>query len=744
MLENLHLNDTEAVASSIAQDLTREWLHKSEKNAATVKNALVRMQLAVKGRSSPRKGMNSCLDILGSIESPRNVMIFREEKHARLFNFRITFLGGEDDSVHVSHLMGMVNWRTKNVSLGELSTARLSFHSIVRLVSRLKDPDGELLLAEIGSGMRGAESWLNAGRKVKASCWPLVTNNGIFVAADGFQRTRTTLITWLSEIGISAKWRAPLESLRTLNAVRPDLALTEEFKVAFISAHPFMLHEHEKEEDVEKNLAIQDIFYRPHQNENDSDLDTLEQSLSSDPGSMHGRSIKAYLIGVNYGNVPHGLSRHDRYKGTLITKDPAGMYVVGLPNGLTGKIPGSSFGRGLALIPNYSAPRLGDSIDLIVSNVKRHDDIGAYVVILEPVEVYDAMWAQAKATYTIGSPLRGTLLRSAVDGFFVHVDRYIKGRLRGLEDVSYPIYCALAQALLGRHVLSFQVCEYDDKNYLLVLGEVCGLDGLVDPQGESTLNGEGLSARCIRTEDSYSLVSLAGGSTGMLHHSNCWGSPLPQPGEMVHARVYEFDVSNSRVSLELFPPSSIATVFLRRSDRDFKVIEFYEAHKAGDVVKVQVRGFNVHDNTVSVCSELGTFGSVPWREFCWEAISVEQVIENIVYGEICPALITRIRPEKRLFILSLKALLPDPTESLLCNIKIGALYEGTVIKPMDYGYFVRLEINGLQALMHKSEVPESAGRFQKGDRLRAQVKTVDVEAKRISLTFSSLILASDC
>lgn len=48
MLENLHLNDSEAVARSIARYLTREWLHKSEKSAALVKNSVVRMQFAVK------------------------------------------------------------------------------------------------------------------------------------------------------------------------------------------------------------------------------------------------------------------------------------------------------------------------------------------------------------------------------------------------------------------------------------------------------------------------------------------------------------------------------------------------------------------------------------------------------------------------------------------------------------------------------------------------------------------------
>ncbi len=88
--------------------------------------------------------------------------------------------------------------------------------------------------------------------------------------------------------------------------------------------------------------------------------------------------------------------------------------------------------------------------------------------------------------------------------------------------------------------------------------------------------------------------------------------------------------------------------------------------------------------------------------------------------------------------LSLKALLPDPWDEAASKYPIGSKHTGEVARITDFGAFVSLE-PGLDGLLHISELRDDTGEnnprdiLKKGQKITVQIKSIDIEKKRISL-----------
>ena len=736
-------NDTDVVSLSIAQDLARNWINKTTSTRSAVIKAIAQLKISVRKESSPKRGLKACLDILCSIETPCHTMVTTDLKHSRLLSFESTFMGGKERSVIVSYLTGSVNWRTRNVTLKEVATVGLSLHSIARLVSRLRDPSGEQLLAELASGLHGAESWLAAGRKAGATCWPLLTKHGVLVAAEGLDGAATNVITWLAEAGISAKWRAPLETLRFISTARPEALESEDFKTAFIRAHPFMLHEHQREESIEVVAKAQEAFYHSIVDDNPHEPGFITANLTPDQAKSPPKPANLFLIGLNYKASQIALKRNERSKGIVVTTDPTGMLVIGLENGLIARIPATSANKGRELIPSYVAPSPGDVIEVLITSVNRYENKNAVSITAEPIDVYEASWAQTKEQYVVGSLQKGALIRSANHGFLVHIDRYFKGRLRFPVVSDYFRYLKLTRAVESRQELSFKVAGFDDKEYLLILDDALELEPCSALFDKQTTEGDLIYGVCSQVDNGYVLIRLPGGLTGVLHALDSWGHPQPNVGDEIAVRVFEIDAPERKIKLERSPPRSLPIAYLRRANTSPEAKTFFETRNVGDIVSVQVRGFNVYAASVSVCTEDGVIGAVHWKEVSWCADCAEEAMSGIAVGEIRDAIIKKMRPDKELVFLSFKPLVPDPTDLHIKELQIGTVYEGVVRRCLDYGYFVRLRDRSVTGLLHKSEMPLTLRKLQKGDIIEVEVKTVDPEFKKVSLSFQAIKQALD-
>jgi small subunit ribosomal protein S1 len=127
---------------------------------------------------------------------------------------------------------------------------------------------------------------------------------------------------------------------------------------------------------------------------------------------------------------------------------------------------------------------------------------------------------------------------------------------------------------------------------------------------------------------------------------------------------------------------------------------------------------------------------MPSSEISWLHVSQEERKILFKPGDILKAMILKIQPEKKQVLFSKKALDKNPIDDELANIQINDSYLGIIVNVLDYGCFVQLEPSGIQALLHRTKIPEKTT-FTKGETVNVFVDSVDFEKKRIGIRLTS-------
>ena len=123
---------------------------------------------------------------------------------------------------------------------------------------------------------------------------------------------------------------------------------------------------------------------------------------------------------------------------------------------------------------------------------------------------------------------------------------------------------------------------------------------------------------------------------------------------------------------------------------------------------------------------------------------VKKPSELVTIGQKIKVKIIKIDKENNRISASVKALTQDPFMEIEKKYKVGEIYEGTVIKIMDYGCFVRIE-NGVEGLIHNSELDWTNKNINPNkvlstsQKIKFKIVNIDKEAKRISLSYKSTL-----
>jgi len=113
-------------------------------------------------------------------------------------------------------------------------------------------------------------------------------------------------------------------------------------------------------------------------------------------------------------------------------------------------------------------------------------------------------------------------------------------------------------------------------------------------------------------------------------------------------------------------------------------------------------------------------------------------------GDTMRVKITKIDPKTNRVSCSVKALTEDPYENIDQKYKIGEVYEGTVVKLMDYGAFVRIE-DSVEGLIHNSMLDwknrniKPSKVLSVSQKIRFKVVNIDKDSKRISLSYKDTL-----
>ena len=129
----------------------------------------------------------------------------------------------------------------------------------------------------------------------------------------------------------------------------------------------------------------------------------------------------------------------------------------------------------------------------------------------------------------------------------------------------------------------------------------------------------------------------------------------------------------------------------------------------------------------------GMDGLVHISELSWGRI--ENPGEVYRTGQRVKVKVLSVDRERQRIALSIKALTPDPWESVPVRYQIGELVQGHVTQVVDFGVFVELE-PGVEGLLHNSELRDVAQRDElvSGEKVLVKVIRIESDRRRIGLS----------
>jgi small subunit ribosomal protein S1 len=140
--------------------------------------------------------------------------------------------------------------------------------------------------------------------------------------------------------------------------------------------------------------------------------------------------------------------------------------------------------------------------------------------------------------------------------------------------------------------------------------------------------------------------------------------------------------------------------------------------------------------------EDGIEGLVHISEMSWTR-RINHPSEVVNIGDTVDVVVLDVNPDKQEISLGLKQTEVNPWTLVEQNYPIGTLIEGRVRNLTNYGAFVEIE-EGIDGLLHVSDISwtkkvnHPSEVLKKGDLVKAMVRSVDQERKRVALSMKHL------
>lgn len=686
-------------------------------------------------RTSPAKALSAALEKLERLFSQREV---RGEVHLhnnRHINFRLAFPTSSADKLIFCLLYGEINARTGAVKFDLTTPIQMSLHALQRLIERLEESSEVSVLDEIYSCIGQTKHWHKGATEIEAKCWPLLSKNGFFVGTTQSGSLTTNLVTWIQGKNIGKKWGLPFSNLLLLKEESPKQLENFDFAKEFVRSFPWMLFEHVPGEDIMSSSWDQ-------QDEEDSEVKNnsilsteRSQNDATDSTALDRKISASYIAGLNYKKTSPPFKTHTLHHGVVVQQRGDGHLIIGLRNGWVGQIPRRSIDRGFNLILNYTPPKIGDDISVLVHKITHFPEEGAFALSLDPKDVSDANWAAIEKQHPVGSLHSATLEVKYYQEFISQLKNGVRGVIPADEIKMYLNQPAQFGCSPIGQTVDVVVTGYraEKKCLLLSIRNIESLQS-VQAKQDSYKAGEVVWGKCIRSVSNYSLIELPQGAFGLLHKLNNWGDSLPGVGDEVNVIVIAEE--NSQLLLGGIPKRELGKIFHAYPLSTEKWEHFLIKHKEGDVVDIQILFWREKTMCYMVATSDGIVGMMPSSEIDW--LHVPQEERKILFkpGDIFKSLIFKIQPGKKRVVFSKKALDKNPIDEELAKIQINDSFLGIIVNVLDYGCFVQLEPSGIQALLHRTKIPEKTT-FTKGETINAYVDSVDYEKRRIGIRLTS-------
>jgi small subunit ribosomal protein S1 len=363
---------------------------------------------------------------------------------------------------------------------------------------------------------------------------------------------------------------------------------------------------------------------------------------------------------------------------------------------------------------------------VIKFNKKRGNIVLSRRAILETER--DSMKAQAADTMKEGATVLGLVKNITDYGAFIDL-----GGLDGLlhiTDMSWGRIKHPSEVINVGDEIKVKILKYDTEKERVSLG----MKQLTEDPWLTVISqfpvGQKVSGKIVSVAEYGAFVELGDGVEGLIHVSEMsWtkrvkhANQMVQVDQQVDVQVLSIDSENRKISLGM------------KQLQTNPWLEMKDTYPPGTIIEGEVK--SVTDFGVFIGIEEGIDGLVHISDFSWTK-RVTHPSEMFAKGTKVRAVVLGVDTENERFSLGVKQLEGDPWSHIESKYGIGTQHEVKVTKTVDFGAFVELE-SDIEGLIHISELTTdkiaAVEDFIKvGDKLKAEVITIDKEARKVGLS----------
>jgi small subunit ribosomal protein S1 len=200
----------------------------------------------------------------------------------------------------------------------------------------------------------------------------------------------------------------------------------------------------------------------------------------------------------------------------------------------------------------------------------------------------------------------------------------------------------------------------------------------------------------------------------------------PLVGQTLKLKVIDIDRKRNRLILS----ERLAMREWRRQQKE----QLLEALKEGDV----------YDGVISSIADFGAFvdlggadGLIHLSELSWNRVSHPSEVVSV--GDKVKVQILSVDLERRRIGLSLRRLAPQPWEVISQTYEVGQVVRGRITKLVNFGAFARLDSDGVEGLIHISELSDRRVTHPKevvneGEEYDLRIIRIDTDKRRMGLS----------
>ncbi len=248
------------------------------------------------------------------------------------------------------------------------------------------------------------------------------------------------------------------------------------------------------------------------------------------------------------------------------------------------------------------------------------------------------------------------------------------------------------------------------------------------------VSGARFTGRVSNITDYGAFVELASGIEGLVHVSEMsWTKKNLHPSKIVVVG-QEVDV----VVLDMDPVKHRISLGIKQCEAN-PWQEFAANQKEGDVIEGEIRNITEFGLFIGLKGDID--GLVHHSDIKWGK-SGEEAISGFKKGEAVSAKILVIDVEKERVSLGIKQLSENPVEEVVSNTKKGEVETCTITEVTKDGLEVKL-VSGAEGFIKKAELSrerkeQRPERFAAGDRIDAQIISVDKSSGKVQLSIKNL------